>query len=59
MIEFIISFMENADFFEGVRCKLVDTKDKPKWQYKSIEEITDSEVDSYFKELAPEKELGI
>jgi len=52
-------FMANADFFEGVRCKLIDTKDKPKWQHKSIDEITQEEVNAYFNKLSPEKELKI
>ena len=50
--------MEGVDFFEGVRSKLVE-RDTPKWQHKNIDEVTDSEVERHFKELAPEKELRI
>lgn len=29
--------MEDSEFFEGVRCLLVDRKDKPKWKYAKSE----------------------
>lgn len=51
--------MEGEDFFEGVRCKVVEKGGTPNWRYKSIEEVPASEVESYFKELPPEKELRI
>lgn len=44
-------FCEDSDFFEGVRCVLIDKTDKPKWNYKSYEEVPQSLVDKYFSNL--------
>ena len=41
--------MQGNDFFEGVRCTLVDRNDKPKWTYKSIEDVPREEVEKYFE----------
>jgi hypothetical protein len=49
--------MQGTDFFEGVRCTLVDRNDTPKWHNKSIHEVQSSEVEEYFKTLSKEKEL--
>ena len=43
-----INFMDNPDFFEGLRSVLVD-KDEPKWKYKSPEDIDQALIDSFFK----------
>jgi len=49
--------MEGTDFFEGVRCTLVDKNDKPKWQYASLEDVPQSEVDYYFERLPSKQEF--
>ena len=32
-------FMEETEFFEGVRCQLIDRGDKPKWMYNHVLDI--------------------
>lgn len=44
-------FMEGIDFFEGVRCLLVDRGDKPGWEFDNIEKVGKEEVEKYFKAL--------
>jgi enoyl-CoA hydratase len=52
--------MAGNEFFEGVRCVLVDKNDTPKWTHKNISEITDSEINSYFQPMQDKtKELAI
>lgn len=51
--------MQDKDFFEGVRCVLVDKKDTPKWKYTNPFEMSDSEVEKYFSKLPEEKELKL
>jgi enoyl-CoA hydratase/carnithine racemase len=53
----------HPDFAEGVRALLVDKDQAPKWQPRTLEEITTSWVDSYFTPLwkdsqHPLKQLG-
>ena len=48
--------MEGNDFFEGVRCALIDKKDKPQWSYQKASDVPQSEVDKYFEHLG-DKEL--
>jgi len=50
-------FMNGIDFFEGVRCLLVDKGDKPKWEYEYSHSVPDEVVESYFKEIPQDKEL--
>lgn len=52
-IEFRLSqrFVENYDFFEGVRALLVDKDNEPKWQPNHLSKVTTTQVRSYFKDL--------
>lgn len=43
-----INFMDNPDFFEGLRSVLVD-KDEPNWTYKNPKDISKELIDSFFK----------
>ncbi|ELR17732.1 3hydroxyisobutyryl-CoA hydrolase, putative [Acanthamoeba castellanii str. Neff] len=53
-------FMAGHDFFEGVRSVLVDKDRNPQWKPARLEQIADSEVDSYFEPLAdPSLELHL
>lgn len=47
-------FMDNPDFYEGVRANLIDRDRAPKWQPARIEDVTDAMVDAYFAGLGPE-----
>lgn len=51
--------MEGTEFFEGVRCTLIDKKDKPVWKHKSPFDVTDREIESYFALLPKEFELKL
>lgn len=42
-----LNFMNNPDFYEGVRSVLVD-KDKANWKYKELDDISEELVKSYF-----------
>ena len=51
-------FMNNREFFEGVRALLIDKDKNPKWSHKHVNEVKKSEVDFFFDR--PEKiELDI
>lgn len=50
-------FMNGIDFFEGVRCLLVDKGDKQKWEYEYSHSVPDEVVESYFEEIPQDKEL--
>lgn len=49
-------FVNNYDFFEGVRSILVDKDNKPRWQPSHLSEVMTKDVKKYFKPLG-EKEL--
>jgi len=43
-------FMENKDFYEGVRAKLIERTNDAKWEYKSISDIDEKEmINKYFE----------
>lgn len=41
-------FMRHSDFYEGVRAILVDKDRSPKWSNRSLEEVPDELVGSFF-----------
>ncbi|XP_065666372.1 3-hydroxyisobutyryl-CoA hydrolase, mitochondrial isoform X3 [Hydra vulgaris] len=52
-------FMEGRDFFEGIRSVLVDRDNSPKWQHKSLDEVSEDFVSSFFSPLPFDRELTI
>lgn len=42
-------FMECADFFEGVRCRLIERGTTPSFRYKSLEEVPAEYIHSFIK----------
>ena len=48
-------FMQDHDFYEGVRALLVDKDKSPKWQPSSLSGVTAAKVSSYFECGQPEK----
>lgn len=59
--DFAISqrFMDGPDFFEGVRCTLIDKGDKPQWSHKSVYDVDEKEVDKFFEPLPSHKDLKL
>lgn len=47
-------FIENHDFFEGVRAVLIDKDQQPHWQPSSLQNVTSQEVAGYFAPLVKE-----
>lgn len=43
-----MNFMENEDFYEGVRSVLVDKDRSPKWKYNVLEQIPEEQVARFF-----------
>lgn len=41
-------FMQDQDFYEGVRALLIDKDKSPHWKPSSIEQVTNSMIDRYF-----------
>lgn len=60
-MEFRLSqrFMQDSDFYEGVRAVLIDRTGTPKWNPATLEEVTDEKVHSYFEPLPSDKELRL
>ena len=51
--------LAGTEFYEGVRCTLVDRNDKPKWMYPTLKDVPRDEVLKYFEKLPAHLELDI
>ncbi len=52
-------FMQEGDFYEGVRCALVDKGQSPKWKYSDPMNVPDKEVNSYFSRMQTIRPLDL
>lgn len=48
----------NIKYILGVRALLIDKDNNPQWNPKSLGEVTDEYIESYFKKLNPDQELN-
>lgn len=48
-VDLALNFMRNPDFFEGVRSVLVDKDRRPGWQHNALQDVRETEVESYFR----------
>ena len=48
--------MHSPDFYEGVRAALIDKDQSPQWNFKNFEDISATQVESFFQPLG-EKEF--
>ncbi|QDS77175.1 hypothetical protein FKW77_001893 [Venturia effusa] len=49
-------FMHHPDFVEGVTARLINrTKERPKWNPNSLEEVTDAQVKAFFTPVSGER----
>ena len=51
--------MNENDFFEGVRCALIDKNCKPNWSFNKLEEVPSDEIIRYFEKLPDKLELFV
>lgn len=52
-----VRHLEKSDFHEGVRALLIDKDNSPKWDPKTVEEVSDERVQSFFQPLTDGDEL--
>lgn len=43
--------LEGHDFYEGIRCVVIDKGDKPRWRPASLDDVSDADVEAYFAPL--------
>lgn len=49
-------FMHHPDFIEGVTARLINrTKERPNWSPNTLEEVTDEQVDAFFRQVSEER----
>lgn len=52
-------FLEGREFYEGIRCVLVDKGSKPTWDYQSVLDVPEQAVQKYFAPLPENKQLKL
>ncbi len=53
-----VRMFNNSDFFEGIRTRLIDKKDKPLWMHESIHDVSDLEIEHYFDCVSGQPEVA-
>lgn len=53
----VVNYTEGSEFKEGVRAVLIDKDFKPKWSRKSIYDVTEKDVERFFKVIPEQYEL--
>ena len=43
--------LAGEDFYEGIRCAIIDKGDTPQWRPAKIAEVSEAAVDAYFAPL--------
>lgn len=51
--------LDNKEFYEGVRALLVEKDNKPKWDPARLEDVSESQINSYFEPLPYNMELQL
>jgi 3-hydroxyisobutyryl-CoA hydrolase len=54
---FWMHFLDDKDFYEGVRSLLIEKDNKPKWHPSSIEAVENKKIDEYFQIMSDGKKL--
>ncbi|CAB0035206.1 unnamed protein product [Trichogramma brassicae] len=49
----------NSDFYEGVRARLIDKDQTPKWNPKVLRKVTNEQIEKRFQFLSPRDELAL
>ena len=47
----VTKVMNDHDFYEGVRALIIDKDNNPAWKPEAVEEVSDEEIDEFFKYL--------
>ncbi|MDP3935401.1 MAG: enoyl-CoA hydratase/isomerase family protein, partial [Alphaproteobacteria bacterium] len=47
-LKLAVHMFNNSDFFEGIRTRLIDKGDRPKWHHESLQCVSELEIESYF-----------
>lgn len=60
-MEFRLSqrFTQDTDFYEGIRCALINKTDQPKWRHQSPFDVEEKDVQQYFNKLPANLELKL
>ena len=48
-----LRLMQRDDYFEGVRARIIDKDNRPRWTHSSVQDVPQEEVDACFAPLGP------